>query len=127
MQICKNKDSGKYFIYIEDEGNGKTSLVLPTGEIKSLKLSLFEEPEQGNEKDFLSHGFITDRQVKEYRAEVKRRAKTEKIESREAALRAFEDLPYKEQVKKSLEILEKLSPDKKREVVEKIKQQLLDE
>ena len=51
MQICKNKASGKYFIYIADEGNDKASLVLPTGEVKSLKFILFEEIKEGNGKD----------------------------------------------------------------------------
>ena len=127
MQICKNRKSGKHFIYIQDEGNGKASVVLPTGEIKSLKLSLFEEPEEGNEKDFLSRGLITNRQIKKYRTEVKRRDMFNEMERKEAALRAFEDLPYKEQVKKFLEILEKLSPDKQKEVIEKISTQLVDE
>ena len=73
MEICKNKNSGDYFIYIEDEGKGKFSLVLPTTKVKSLESHLFEEPEVGNEKDFLSRGLITDKQVKKYWAEVKRR------------------------------------------------------
>ena len=53
MQIYKNKGSGEYFIYIEPAGNGKTNLVLPEGKAaKPLNLSLFDEPEEGNEKDF---------------------------------------------------------------------------
>ena len=121
MQICKNRISGKFFIYIEGESNGKASLVLPEGEIKSVKLSLFEEIEEGNGKDFLSNGFITDRQMKEYRAEVERRAKTEKIESREAALQSFEDLSEREKTKKFVEWFEKLSPDEQNKVIKKVK------
>ena len=127
MHICKNKASGKYFIYIEDEGNGKASLVLLTGEVKSLKLILFEELEEGNGKDFLSRGLITNRQVKEYRAEVKKRDIFNEMERKKTAQRAFEGLPDKEKVKIFVEAIEKLPPDKKKEVIEKISTQLVDE
>jgi len=127
MQICKNKASGKYSIYIEDEGNDKASLVLTTGEVKSLKLILFEEIKEGNGKDFLSRGLIKNRQVKEYRAEVKKREIFNEMERKKAAQRAFEDLPDKEKSKKFLEWLEKLSPDEQKKAIEKIKARLLDE
>ena len=127
MQICKNKASGKYFIYIEDEGNGKASLVLPAGEVKSLKFILFEELKEGNGKDFLSRGLITNRQVKKYQTEVKRRDMFNEMERKKAAQRAFEDLPDKGKSKKFLEWLEKLSPDEQKKVIEKMKARLLDE
>ena len=49
MQVCKNKSSGEYFIYIQKTGNDEALLVTPKSEIKSLKLRLFEALEEKDE------------------------------------------------------------------------------
>ena len=101
MQIYKNKKSGEYFIYIESAGKGKAHFVLPGGKAaKLLDCSLFGESEEGNEKDFLSRGLITNRQIKRYNEEVNQRAKIDELHHKEAAKQAFEDLSQKEIIKR---------------------------
>ena len=124
MQILKNKRSGEYFIYIESAGNGKTHLVLPGGKAaKLLDCSLFGESEKGNEKDFLSRGLITNRQIKRYNEEVNQRAKIDELRRKEAAKQAFEDLPQKEIIK-IIELwvqeFNKMPPEKQKIFLEKL-------
>ena len=66
MLICKNKTSGKYFVYLEDTGEGKALLILPQGEVKSLELDLFEHPKEGQGEDFLARGLISHEQNRTY-------------------------------------------------------------
>lgn len=67
MKIYKNKTSGKYFIYIENTGNDEALLITSEGKIKSLKLRLFDEPQEEDEDYFLSQGLIMEVQIKRYR------------------------------------------------------------
>lgn len=124
MQIWKNKKSGEYFIYIEPAGNGKTHLVLPEGKAaKSLDLSLFDEPEEGNEKDFLSRGLVSDTQIKRYNEEVNQRAKIDELHRKEAVKQAFDDLPQKK-IRKIIELwvqeFNKIPPEKQKIFLEKL-------
>ena len=66
INICKNKTSGKSFIYIEDIDTDRALLVNPKGEIKPLEYSLFDEPEEENKDYCLSQGLITKEQLKQY-------------------------------------------------------------
>ncbi len=124
MQIYKNKKSGEYFIYIESAGTGKAHLVLPEGKAaKLLDCSFFGESEEGNEKDFLSRGLISDTQIKRYNEEVNQRAKIDELHRKEAAKQAFEDLPQKE-IKKRIELwaqdFNKMPPEKQKILLEKL-------
>jgi hypothetical protein len=67
MKIIRNKASGKRFVYVEDHEDGKALLILPQGETKSLKLDLFEHPEEGEGENFLASGLITSHQIERYR------------------------------------------------------------
>ena len=124
MQIYKNKESGEYFIYIESAAKAKAHFVLPGGKAaKLLDCSFFGESEEGNEKDFLSRGLITNRQIKRYKEEVNQRAKIDELHRKEAAKQAFEDLPQK----KIIKIIElwvqefnKIPPEKQKIFVEKL-------
>jgi len=128
MEVYKNKRSGEYFIYIEDAGTGKAHFVLPKGKAaKPLNFSLFDEPKEGNEKDFLSRGLISDTQIKRYNEEVNQRAKIDELHRKVAAKQAFEDLPQK----KIIKIIElwvqefnKMPPEKQKIFVEKLELEL---
>ena len=67
MLIFRNKTSGKCFVYVEDNEDSKALLILPQGEAKSLKLDLFEHPEEGEGENFLARGLITSEQNRRYR------------------------------------------------------------
>ena len=69
MKICKNKSSGKYFIYISPDWMRKDRLwfITPEGEEKPLSLSLFDDLEdmgEDCETAKLSNGTITEPQMK---------------------------------------------------------------
>ena len=100
MQICKNKKSGEYFIYIEPAGTGRAHLVLPEGKAaKPLELIFFDEPEEGNEKDFLPRGLISDTQIKRYKEEVNQRALFDERERQAVLNQVFDGLPLKIKMK----------------------------
>ena len=128
MQIYKNKKSGEYFIYIESAGKGKAHLVVPGGKAaKLLDCSLFGESEEGNEKDFLSRGLITNRQIKQYNEEVNQRAKIDELHHKEAAKQAFEDLSQKEIIKRVKlwgQEFNKMPPEKQKILLEKLEIEL---
>lgn len=52
MLIFRNKASGKCFVYVQDDEDSKALFILPQGEAKSLKLDLFERPEEGRRREF---------------------------------------------------------------------------
>lgn len=69
MEIYKNKSSGKFFIYIEDTDTDDGALFVSPGcKVLHLQLNLFyDEPEEGDEDDFLSDGLISKTQLERYR------------------------------------------------------------
>jgi len=62
-QVCKNIHSGKCFLFIEEINDEKLLLVIPTGEVKPLNASLFEDIEEVNITDLLNNGLITQQQI----------------------------------------------------------------
>ena len=124
MEVYKNKKSGEYFIYIEPAGTGKAHLVLPEGKaVKPLDLGLFGESEEGNEKDFLSRGLITNRQIKRYNEEVNQRALFDERERQAVLNQVFDDPPLKNKMK-VIELIEqviaKMPPEKQKKLLEKL-------
>lgn len=67
MDICKNKKSNRYFIYIGKTGNKEQLLITPDAQIKSLKNDLFYDIEEDDEDRLLGDGKITEAQVKRFR------------------------------------------------------------
>jgi hypothetical protein len=64
MDICKNKRTGKYFIYINETVNEEALFVTPNAEIKNLKLKIFtDEPEECSEAGLLEKNLITKEQL----------------------------------------------------------------
>ncbi|MBL7204916.1 MAG: DUF4357 domain-containing protein [Desulfobacteraceae bacterium] len=64
INVCRNKASGKYFIYVQDSGSDKILLIAPDCNVRTLERSLFGEIEEKDEKDLLLKGLISDEQVK---------------------------------------------------------------
>ncbi len=67
MEGCKNIHSGKHFLFIEETNDEKLLLVIPTGEVKPLNASLFEDLEEVNITDLLNNGLITQQQIDGYK------------------------------------------------------------
>ena len=69
MEIYKNKSSGRYFIHIEDSDTDDGALFVSPGcKIILLQFDIFfDEPDEGDEDDFLSDGLITKEQLERYR------------------------------------------------------------
>ncbi len=69
MEIFKNKSSGKYFIYIDDTDTDDGALFVSPGcKIIPLQFDLFfDEPEEGDEDEFISDDLITTAQSERYR------------------------------------------------------------
>ena len=111
MEICKNKKSGEYFIYIEPTGKGKAHFVLPQGKVKSLK---------GRAKDFLSQGLISDTQIKRYKEELNQRTEIDEKVRRAASIRAFESLPLKKRIKLWAQEFNKMPLEKQKIFLEKL-------
>ncbi len=66
MEVCKNRSSGQYFIYICEIGNEEALLVTPNAEIKSLRIDLFAIPEKFTEERLLKEKLITNEQRRRF-------------------------------------------------------------
>ncbi len=101
MEVCKNKSTGQYFIFINETGDDEALMVTAIAEIKSLKLNLFHDIEEFDENWLLSENFISDEQVKRFHQYEKNR---------------FED-----QVAYVESLFHQMPPDKQQEFLEKLK------
>jgi hypothetical protein len=64
--VCKNKTSGKYFIYLEDLKDGNVRLINPDGGQFNLSADLFGEPKDESVDYLLSYKLITEVQFEKY-------------------------------------------------------------
>ena len=64
MELLRNKNSGKIFIYIQSTGTNEALMVTPEAEIKSLNVDLFEEFGEIEESDLLSRKHVSESQIK---------------------------------------------------------------
>lgn len=64
LELCMNNSSKKYFIILEEIDDNIARMIIPTGEIKTLKLQLFSEPEIVN-ADHYCH-LLTTEQLESY-------------------------------------------------------------
>jgi len=67
MDIYKNKSSGKLFVHVRDVDHDSAFFITPQGDLKSLKLNLFEYQESLDEAHCLQKELITQLQVENYR------------------------------------------------------------
>ena len=61
--VYRNRQSGRYFLHIEDVGHDKARFITPYGQTRLLSLNLFEEPEVLERAHLLSENLITMEQV----------------------------------------------------------------
>ncbi len=114
MEICKNKNTGKYFIYIEKIGNDKAWLVTPKCQVKTLNLSLFNNSREGGKKDFLSRGLISEEQAKLY---YDFREMKKSIEERSR----IEEFNPEALIKQLNRKLKKMTPEEREKTIDKLK------
>jgi len=67
LTLCKNKSSGKHFIFLEEEGVDKLLLITPTEHILALKWALFEEPAEMGAALAMKQGLVSKGQLEIYR------------------------------------------------------------
>jgi hypothetical protein len=103
MEICINKRSGKYFIFIQNIDLDKRLVVTPIGEIKSLEDKHFSEPIDKDENFLLPEYMITKQQYETY----KKHKKNRDDEQTEEFLLKFEALDPWEQKRFIRKILQK--------------------
>ena len=107
MEVCKNKRSNRYFIYIQNTGSGEVLLVTPEAQIKSLKSHLFEEIEEKEENYLIQSNLLSREQIQRLNDYKKNRSD----EVVEHAIDMINELsPYDK--KRLLEKLEKMIGDK---------------
>lgn len=66
ISVCKNKSSGKHFIYIEDLKDNEVRLVNPDGGLIVLRADLFDEPKEESVDYLLSYELVTEKQLEKY-------------------------------------------------------------
>ena len=102
MRICKNRRSGKYFVFIDYVNGDHILAITPKNEIKELEGHLFEDPIEKDEVAFLCDGIVTKSQVETYRRHEENR-KQDASENLEIMVE--EMTPYEQQL--LLEALER--------------------
>jgi len=66
ISVCKNKSSGKYFIYIEDLPDNEFHLINPEGRLIRLPSDHFEQPKEENIDYLSSYKLITEQQLEKF-------------------------------------------------------------
>jgi hypothetical protein len=67
MEICKNKKTGRVFIYLDEIDSGHALMITPLGDVKELEHDLFTNPiEVDDEEMLLIQGRINNRQYHIY-------------------------------------------------------------
>lgn len=100
MEICKNKSSGSYFIYIHGSGLGEVLLVTPDAQIKSLRAELFSDIEEYTENYLLERSLVNTAQVQRFNDYKKSRSDE-----------IVDEVEYH---------FDRMSPDEKKEFIRKI-------
>ena len=67
MLVCKNIQSGKFFIYIREVDWGNIQVVNPLNRIKTLERKLFDGEVDADDTKLVNSGAITEEQLKVYR------------------------------------------------------------
>lgn len=66
MKVCKNIYSGKYFIFLRENGQHLV-LITPLGEIKELDPSRFKGPFSRSEKKLVTDRLLSEEQVNKWK------------------------------------------------------------
>lgn len=70
VDVCKNKNSGQYFIVIEEHNNDIATLINPKGEIKDIELKFFDKFEIRIIGELLRKNLITNEQLITFRGRI---------------------------------------------------------
>lgn len=71
MEICKNKKTGKVFIYLDETDDGRALMITPLGDTIKLEHELFTEPEDIDDAESThAKGHISTAQYEAYRTYV---------------------------------------------------------
>ena len=78
MEVCKNKKSNRYFIYLKDPESvdNRALLITPDGNLKCLELSLFDDCEYFDDDNDELKNIITETQYESFKAYKINREKT---------------------------------------------------
>lgn len=101
MEICKNKKSGKYFVYIRETEYNKALLITPDGDMKNLSLELFSDIEEHPE-ELQENSKINKIQFKTYQF-YKEKKSDEEYENVEIIFEQMSEHKRKSFIKKMLE------------------------
>lgn len=74
MEVYKNRDSGKYFIFLQDCGHGAVLLVTPEAKVKPLRATLFDEVEDFSEEYLREKSFVNEDQISNYKKYLQNRS-----------------------------------------------------
>ncbi|MBM9521266.1 hypothetical protein JWG39_15710 [Desulforhopalus vacuolatus] len=66
IEFCRNINSNKCFIVLEEMNDEYTKMIIPTGEIKDLENSLFKDFEELSLEELLVNDYITRMQIDSY-------------------------------------------------------------
>ena len=62
IEVCKNKRSDQFFIFLDRVSSNKSHYIIPDGKIKALSSDLFHETEVREKKFLLTNNLITPEQ-----------------------------------------------------------------
>lgn len=105
MEVCKNRTSGQYFIYVHETEPKRALLITPNAEIKSLQITLFAEIEEFTEEQLLASKMITQEQIRRFQEYKKCRAedKVDDLDYYFDQLSPHEQLRFIQKLKKIFE------------------------
>jgi hypothetical protein len=67
LEIYQNKQSGKYFIFVDHISEDRLLLVTPNNRVKAIETKFFEDPIIDTMEYFLANDLLTEAQVQTYR------------------------------------------------------------
>jgi hypothetical protein len=96
IELFRNKRTKKYFIRVADVGKDKVNLIDPNSKIITLERDIFDEPVEGDARDFLSSGDVTREQVDLYREKILSMEADTKAAEKRKAQEAWEEMTNKQ-------------------------------
>lgn len=64
VEICRNKDTGQIFIFLDKALNDNASFILPNGTVKNLSVRLFSDVEEAEKNILIEKKLLTPKQIK---------------------------------------------------------------
>jgi hypothetical protein len=64
VEICRNKSTGKFFVFLNEALNDEASFILPNGKVKNFPVQLFFDVEEAEQNILIEKKLLTPEQVK---------------------------------------------------------------